>query len=132
MRLAAKNCRGAFLLEALLAVFILSVSLVGLIRGLLLSLNASVEAERYAAATLTAENALLEVVRLNGQKLTGTVALDKADDKHSANIVVQPSGNDKIPAVLQEARLTVAWPGKLKEKKIEAVTLILGPADEKK
>jgi Tfp pilus assembly protein PilV len=127
-----RNCWGAFLLEALLAVFILSVALVGLIRGLLSSLNATVEAERYAQAIQVADNALLEIVRLNGQKVNSPVTLENQGEKLAAKIVIKSMENVPTVDVVQQAQLTVTWPGKVKDKTIEAVTLLFGPADEKK
>jgi len=132
VRARKRDCRGAFLLEALLAVFIMSVALVGLIRGLMTSLNAAVEAEKYTGAIVAANNALLEMVRLNGQKVTAPVLLENQVDKITAKFTINPSDNIQIPPSMQQAQLTVAWPGKLKEKKIEAITLIFGSVDEKK
>lgn len=122
--------RGSFLLEALLAVLILSVGLVGLIRGLLSSLNAAKEAEAYSRATIVADNALLDVIRLNGVKTTLPVKSDVPSGKLEAEIDVVASGNGHVPGALREARVLVKWPGALKEKEIRAVTLVFGPTDE--
>ena len=132
MSLRRNSRRGAFLLEALLAVFILSFALVALIRGLLTSLNAAGEAEKYSSAIIAADNALTELIRLNGQKVEAPVVLENQNKNITTKVTVKPSENDQIPDVLQEAQLRVTWPGKIKDKKIEAVTLIFGPSDEKK
>ncbi len=132
MRPGKTNCRGAFLLEALLAVFILSVALVGLIRGLLSSLNAAAEAEKYSHAILAADNALIEVIRLNGQKVEEPIVLEVQTESIAGQILVKPLEDPAIPEVLQQARLRVTWPGAVKNKTIEAVTLVFGSVDEKK
>ena len=132
MRPGKINCRGAFLLEALLAVFILSVALVGMIRGLLSSLNAAAEAEKYSQAILAADNALIEVIRLNGQKVEAPVVLEAQTESVSGQILVKPLENSAIPEVLQQAQLRITWPGAVKDKAIEAFTLVFGSVDEKK
>ncbi len=98
----------------------------------LLALNAAVEAERYAQAIQVADNALLEIVRLNGQQVNSPVTLENQGEKLAAKIVIKPMENVPTVDVLQQAQLTVTWPGKVKDKTIEAVTLLFGPADEKK
>jgi len=120
------------LLEALLAVFILSVALVGMIRGLLSSLNAAAEAEKYSQAILAADNALIEVIRLNGQKVEAPVVLEAQTESVSGQILVKPLENSAIPEVLQQAQLRITWPGAVKDKAIEAFTLVFGSVDEKK
>ncbi len=126
-----KNKRGSFLLEALLAVLILSVGLVGLIRGLLSSLNAAKQAENYSRAILSAENALLEVVRLNGQKINWPVILDIDNKNIKAEVGIIASDNLEIPQNLKEVQIKIKWPGAAKQKEINAVTLVFGPSDEK-
>lgn len=132
MRPGKINCRGAFLLEALLAVFILSVALVGLIRGLLSSLNAAAEAEKYSQAVLAADNALIEVIRLNGQRVEEPIILETPSESIAGKIVVKPLENSAVPEVLHQAQLRVTWPGAVKDKAIEAFTLVFGSVDEKK
>lgn len=125
-----KNERGAFLLEALLAVMILSVGLVGLIRGLLSSLNAAKESERYSRAISVGESALLDVIRLNGKGTTSVIRLESEGQDFSAEIISQPSVDSQIPRVLREVKLHITWPGVLKNKEINATTLVFGPIDE--
>ncbi|MCB9771465.1 MAG: hypothetical protein H6754_02820 [Candidatus Omnitrophica bacterium] len=127
-----KNQQGAFLLEALLAVMILSVGLVGLIRGLLSSLNAAKESERYSRAISVGENALLDVIRLNGKSTASVISLENDFEDFSAEIMSQPSGDLQIPGVLREVKLHITWPGAIKNKEINATTLVFGPVDEQK
>lgn len=122
--------RGSFLLEALLAVLILSVGLVGLIRGLLSSLNAAKEAQAYSRATIAADNALLDVIRLNGVKTNLPIKSDVSVGELAAEINVVASSSVHVPRALREAHIVVKWPGALKEKEIRAVTLVFGPTDE--
>lgn len=124
--------RGSFLLEALLAVLILSVGLVGLIRGLLSSLNAAKESEAYSRAILAANNAFIETVRLNGQKLNSSIQLETDQNDLTASIEYLPAANSNFPAALHETQVKIKWPGALKQKEVNAVTLIYGPTDEKK
>lgn len=127
-----KQQRASFLLEALLAVLILSVGLVGLIRGLLSSLNAAKEAQAYSRATIVADNALLDVIRLNGVKTTSPVQVDLQSDQLKAQIDVVESDNIFVPGILREARLMIKWPGALQDKELQATTLIFGSPDENK
>ena len=122
--------RGSFLLEALLAVLILSVGLVGLIRGLLISLNAAKEMEAYSRAILIADNTLLEVIRLNGVKITAPVQVDLQSDQFKAQIDLVESDNIFVPGILREARVMTKWPGALKDKELHVTTLVFGSPDE--
>ena len=126
-----KSQRGAFLLEALLAVMILSVGLVGLIRGLLSSLKAAKESELYSRSILAADNALLNVIRLNGQKSVAVIDLSSDNKNFSTLVMMRSSSNLQIPAILREAQINIKWPGPMKDKEINAATLIFGSADEK-
>ncbi len=127
-----KNKRGSFLLEALLAVLILSVGLVGLIRGLLSSLNAAKQAQDYTRAISFADNALLEVVRLNGQKASWpvVVAVDNKDIRVEVDMI--ESNNLEMPQNLKQVQVKIKWPAAAKQKEINAMTLVFGPSDEKK
>lgn len=125
------NDRGAFLLEALLAVIILSVGLVGLIRGLLSSLNASIEAEKYSRATLAADSALLDTVRLNGQKLEALIVVQSDSKDLAAEITIKGPGDPQISSALQETQTRVHWSGAVKEKEVIASTLIFAPSEKK-
>ncbi len=128
-----KNQQGSFLLETLLAVLILSVGLVGLIRGLLSSLTAAKEAQAYSDAILAADNALLDVARLNGQKTVSFLPLETPNKALAAEIEMAPSRDLPVALeILQEAQVKVKWPGPLKQKEVRAVTLVFGPTDEKK
>lgn len=127
-----KNKRGSFLLEALLAVLILSVGLVGVIRGLLSSLNAAKRAEEYSRAILVAENVFVQLMCLNGQKNSSSVMLETNKKSFTAQVDIGYSDNTLIPNSLQVAQVKVHWPGALKQKEIQAVTLLSGPVDEKK
>ena len=111
-------------------VLILSVGLVGLIRGLLSSLNAAKEAQAYSRAIIAADNALLDVIRLNGVKTALPVKIDVPSGELGAQIDVVSSDNVHIPSALREARVLVQWPGALKDKEVRAVTLVFGPTDE--
>lgn len=127
-----KNKRGSFLLEALLAVLILSVGLVGLIRGLLSSLNAAKQAQDYTRAISFADNALLEVVRLNGQKASWpvVVAVDNKDIRVEVDMI--ESNNLEMPQNLKQVQVKIKWPAAAKQKEINAMTLVFGPSDENK
>lgn len=121
---------GGFLLEALLAVLILSVGLVGLIRGLLSSLNAAKETEAYARAIFYADNALLEVIRLNGVQVNFPVQTDALFSGIQTRIDIASSNQGHWPKALRQAEVQVTWPGPLKEKGVSATTLVFGPFDE--
>ncbi len=127
----ANNQHGSFLLEALIAVVVLSVGLVGLIRGLLSSLNVAKQAQEYSQAIEAADNALLEVVRLNGQKTSPNVSLQTDDKNLALQIILGEPKNTVIPSGLQQAQVKVKWPGALKQKEIDAVTLVFKPLDTK-
>lgn len=127
----ANNQRGSFLLEALIAVVVLSVGLVGLIRGLLSSLNVVKQAQEYSQAIEAADNALLEVIRLNGQKTSPNVSLQTDDKNLALQIILNEPKNTVIPSGLQQAQVKVKWPGALKQKEIDAVTLVFKPLDGK-
>ncbi len=129
---ARDNQRGSFLLEALLAVMILSVGLVGLIRGLLSSLNAAKQAASYSAAITVAENSLFDVMNLDGKKVNAMPELQTEQKELTTKIVLLPSKNLRVPEVLQEALVTVSWPGGLKNKEVHAATLVLRAQDEEK
>ncbi len=125
-----RNNRATFLLEALLAVLILSVGLVGLIRGLLSSLNAVKQSENYFLAILAADNAFVEIVRLNGQKVSAPVIIETGIKNFKADVSVNASGAVNVPKILKEAQIKVNWPGGAKQKEVKALTLVAGPSDE--
>lgn len=125
-----RNNRATFLLEALLAVLILSVGLVGLIRGLLSSLNAVKQSENYFLAILVADNAFVEIVRLNGQKVGAPVIIETGIKNFKVDVSVNASGAVNVPKSLKEAQIKVNWPDGAKQKEVKALTLVAGPSDE--
>lgn len=126
-----RDRRGGFLLEALLAVMILSVGLVGLVRALWTSLKAAKEAEAYAKAVIAAENALPEVIRLNGQKNGSLIDINTGENNLSGQIVLGLSADAGISPELSEAKVRIFWPGPVTNKEISATTFVYQPSDAK-
>lgn len=125
-----RNNRASFLLEALLAVLMLSVGLVGLIRSLVSSLNAVKQSENYFLAILAADNAFVEIVRLSGQKVNEPVVIETNIKDFKAGVSVKVPEGINIPKTLKEAQIKVNWPGSAKQKEVKALTLVAGPSDE--
>ncbi|MFA6378966.1 MAG: hypothetical protein WCX16_04195 [Candidatus Omnitrophota bacterium] len=109
-RRANKN-KGSFLLEALIAVSILSVSLAIIIRSHLTALQAQVFAKDYALATLLLEREMIEVVE-NGyieRDISQERNLEKPYERFTLFIKTAAAGKEYVFDSLNEVQLTLSW-----------------------
>ena len=120
------NKRGSLLIEALLAISILSIALTLIVNSFLSSFRASVYAKDYTLATILLENKLCEL------KEKGFIA----DGVHEEENFAQPHekfryhlesknvNNDDQRGVFNEVKLSVTWPSGRRSNNITLVTYL--------
>lgn len=119
--------RGALLVEAMLAVIILSVSLVMIIQALAASARGASESEGYSRAVLAGENALFELGR-SAQKGTlpdtGTLL---SDPQYQVNFVPLLTDKSDDQNIVQEIKVDVSWEKGKNKKQISFSTYLAKP-----
>jgi hypothetical protein len=120
------RARGSFLLEALIAVSILSISLVIIIRSHLVALQAQVFAKDYALATLLLEREMMEIVE-NGY-LEGNSdqerTLEEPYERFTFSLKIVEVGKEEAFDKLNEAQLTLAWKEGSKAHQLSVSTFV--------
>jgi Tfp pilus assembly protein PilV len=118
--------RGAFLLEAMICVVILSVCQVMVIQSLLSAVHATREAEQLTRATLVGENARCA---LSFKKVSvGDVATETIYDENDYHVLLRLSQIDSAVAdnCLLKADIDVQWKFGNKDRTLDFPTMMMG------
>ena len=120
--------KGILLVEILLAVVILSMSLVVIVHSLILSLRATSQSSRYTKAIWALDNEMVDwVLKRHITSLTSSRGdCDKPFEEYQCQMQAQkaPSSVGSYTKGLYEVQVTVQWPSGRNQKKIKAVTLL--------
>ncbi len=122
--------RGAFLLEALIAIVILSVGLTAVIRSFMIGLDAYQRNQEYQGAVILLENTLTDflVQRYFDESLVGSGQYEEPFSGYQYKILA-----DNVPdrPALREVSVTVSWKVRKKNRSLQATTYLLAePQDE--
>lgn len=122
-----QNKKGAFLLEALMIVVILSISLTSIIGALVSSLRASVYSADYTKAVLLAENKLFSLMKNMSieESFKGEGSFDVPFDKFRYQVQSQGVAFNEHCDFLQEVHVNVLWSTGSKEGFLSLTTLLL-------
>jgi len=120
------NRQGSFFLEALIAVSILSVSLVIIIRSHLAALQTQVFAKDYALATLLLEREMIKIVE-NGyieRGLSKTRDLEAPYKRFTFYLKTAAAGKEYFFDSLNEVQMTLSWNEGNKPHQLSASTFV--------
>jgi hypothetical protein len=122
----SNGARGSFLLEALIAVSILSVSLVIVIRSHVAALQAQIFAKDYTLATLLLENEMIQVIERGviDRDMNATRNLEKPYERFTFSLRTEAAGKEYVFEGLNQAQLTLSWKEGNKPHKLSASTLV--------
>ena len=118
------NEKGMLLLEAILAVVILTVSLSVIIESLVSGLRATVFTVDYSKALILVDNVMSDILR---QRTVEPSLVDKADFPEPDDAFQYQSKTQEIKeavteSAFQEAQLTVSWRSGQKEQDVSVTT----------
>ncbi len=123
---AIASARGAFLLEALLVVVILSVSMTLVVQSFVTSYRALKVGLNELVAVAFAENVIFAIMERKyfsaGWKEEKTA--EPPYDNHRHQLQVKPTDNKN----LNEMELVISWKSGRQERALKAKTLVLSPA----
>ena len=120
------NRQGSFFLEALIAVSILSISLVVIIHSHLAALQAQVFAKNYTLASLLLEREMIDVVEkgyiergINKEK-----SLEKPYERFTFSLKTSAAGEKYFFDGLNEVQMTLSWKEGAKPHKLSVSTYV--------
>ncbi len=117
------------LIEALLAVVILSGALTLIIRSMITSMRASVYNTHYAQAIILVENVMFENMRKNKNQILGAEGNFSSElDKYRYQIATETFSPS--PDQLNELNVELIWLAGKHEKSISLSTLLNTPAEK--
>lgn len=121
------NRAGAFLLEALIAVSILSVSLVMVIRAHVAALRAQTFARDHALAALLLENEMIKVIQKGTLERGRNTRknLSAPYERFTFSLKTVPVLGDAASDALNEAQLSLSWMDGKKERRLSVATFVL-------
>lgn len=122
-----KSC-GAFLMEALIAVVILSVGLTGVIRCFAMGIQAYERNREYQAAAVVLENMLTRL--LLNRYIDGSIAAEGTCESpfEDFDYKISVEGDQSL---LREVRVSVLWNSKGSRRSLDAVTYLFADAAER-
>lgn len=121
-----KANRGSLLLEVLLAIVILSTSLILIIQSFVSSLRAMVYSGDYSTAAFLLDSKMFDVLHSQFvQSGQGEGVFPKPFDKYRYTMKIQRSESDDSENMINEINVDIIWVSGMKEKRISAVTYVL-------
>jgi len=126
-----KCSKGALLIEALLAVSIVSVSLTMIIQSFLTSMRATAYSRDYTTAVMLIENEMFEIKRLGyADALTKTGGgYQEPFEQFQYAINSEPLGSQEEETLI-EIQVAVTWPSGNKEKILSSSTLMMSSKEK--
>jgi len=118
--------KGSFFLEALIAVSILSVSLVVIIRSHLAALQAQVFAKDYILASLLLEKEMIDIVERGyiERGINKTKDLEKPCERFTFSLKTSAAGEKYFFDGLNEAQMILSWKEGRKPHKLSVSTYV--------
>ena len=123
----SRNNRGAFLIEALIAISILGVSLVFIIQSYLSSLRGALFTENYTLAMFLLENKVSEFKIGETRESEKEKSFPPPYERFVYKGETADVSEDGKPSILEETRLAVHWSSGKKENKLETTTYFFKP-----